>query len=138
MEQKLSLLNPQISKEEQENTLNNSQFSSVQFSCSVVSDSLRPHESQHARPPCPSPTPGVLYEIRNQLQEKKNKTEHKHMVMKQYITKQPMNHGRNKRRNKRNKMYLGTNENESTMIQNLWDVAKAVLKEKFTAIQSYL
>ena len=35
------------------------QFSSVQFSCSVVSDSLWPHESQHARPPCPSPTPGV-------------------------------------------------------------------------------
>ena len=35
------------------------QFSSVQFSCSVVSDFLRPHESQHARPPCPSPTPGV-------------------------------------------------------------------------------
>ena len=32
---------------------------SVQFSCSVVSDSLRPHESQHARPPCPSQTPGV-------------------------------------------------------------------------------
>ena len=37
----------------------NFQFSSVQFSCSVVSDSLWPHESQHARPPCPSPTPGV-------------------------------------------------------------------------------
>ena len=34
-------------------------FRSVQFSCSVVSDSLWPHESQHARPPCPSPTPGV-------------------------------------------------------------------------------
>jgi len=32
---------------------------SDQISCSVVSDSLRPHESQHARPPCPSPTPGV-------------------------------------------------------------------------------
>ena len=32
---------------------------SVQFSCSVVSDSLWPHESQHTRPPCPSPTPGV-------------------------------------------------------------------------------
>ena len=32
---------------------------SVQFSCSVMSDSLQPHESQHARPPCPSPTPGV-------------------------------------------------------------------------------
>ena len=30
-----------------------------QFSHSVVSDSLRPHELQHARPPCPSPTPGV-------------------------------------------------------------------------------
>ena len=32
------------------------QFSSVQFSRSVVSDSLRPHESQHARSPCPSPS----------------------------------------------------------------------------------
>ena len=35
------------------------QFSSVQSSWSVVSDSFRPHESQHARRPCPSPTPGV-------------------------------------------------------------------------------
>ena len=34
-------------------------LSSVQFSRSVVSDSLQPHELQHARPPCPSPTPGV-------------------------------------------------------------------------------
>ena len=34
-------------------------LSSVQFSRSVVSNSLRPHESQHARPPCPSPTPRV-------------------------------------------------------------------------------
>ena len=34
-------------------------LSSVQFSRAVVSDSLRPHEPQHARPPCPSPTPGV-------------------------------------------------------------------------------
>ena len=34
-------------------------FSSVQFSHSVLSDSLRPHESQHSRPPCPSQTPGV-------------------------------------------------------------------------------
>ena len=32
---------------------------SVQFSHSVISDCLRPHQSQHARPPCPSPTPGV-------------------------------------------------------------------------------
>ena len=35
------------------------QFSSVQFSRSVVSNFLRPHESQHTRPPCPSPSPGV-------------------------------------------------------------------------------
>ena len=46
------------------NTLKDSQhhplFSSVQFSHSVVSDSLRPHELQHARPPCPSPTPRVF------------------------------------------------------------------------------
>ena len=37
----------------------NIQFSSVQFSRSVVSNSLRLHEPQHARPPCPSPLPGV-------------------------------------------------------------------------------
>ena len=35
------------------------QLSSIQFSCSVVSDYLWPHELQHARPPCPSPSPGV-------------------------------------------------------------------------------
>ena len=35
------------------------QFSSVQFTCSVVSESLWPHESQHTRPPCPSPSPGI-------------------------------------------------------------------------------
>ena len=38
---------------------NQVQFSSVQFSRSVVSDSLRPHESQHTMPPCLSPIPGV-------------------------------------------------------------------------------
>ena len=37
---------------------------SVQFSRSVVSDSLWPHESQHARPPCPSQTPGVYSNTR--------------------------------------------------------------------------
>ena len=36
------------------------QFSSVHFSCSVVSDSLQPHESQLARPPCPSKTYSAL------------------------------------------------------------------------------
>ena len=35
------------------------QFSSVQFSCSVMSDCLQPKGLQHAKPPCPSPTPGV-------------------------------------------------------------------------------
>ena len=34
-------------------------ISSVQFSCSVVSNSLRPHGLQHTKPPCPSPTPGA-------------------------------------------------------------------------------
>ena len=34
-------------------------YASVQFSRSVVSDSLRSHELQHARPPCPSPSPGI-------------------------------------------------------------------------------
>ena len=38
-------------------------FSSVQFSRSVVSDTLRPQEWQHARPPCPSPTPGVHWDL---------------------------------------------------------------------------
>ena len=39
--------------------MNETNNQSVQFSHSVMSDSLRPHESQHARPPCPSPTPGI-------------------------------------------------------------------------------
>ena len=37
-------------------------FSSVQFSCSVVLDSLRPHKLQHTRPPCPPSTPGVHWD----------------------------------------------------------------------------
>ena len=43
----------------QQGKLQSSDASSVQFSCSVMSDSLWSHEPQHARPPCPSPTPGV-------------------------------------------------------------------------------
>ena len=43
-------------------------FSSVQLSRSVMSDSLRPHESQHARPPCPSPTSGVHSDSRSSSQ----------------------------------------------------------------------
>ena len=40
-------------------------LSSVQLSGSVMSNSWRPHESQHARPPCPSPTPGVHSDSRS-------------------------------------------------------------------------
>ena len=46
-----------ILKPETQTKMNHRHF--VQFSRSVVSESLRPHESQHARPPCPLPTPGV-------------------------------------------------------------------------------
>ena len=52
----------QFQKIERPNRLQLSQihiFSSSSYSCSVVSNSLRPHELQHTRPPCPSPTPGV-------------------------------------------------------------------------------
>ena len=44
-------------------------FPSVQFSRSVVSDFLRPHESQHARPPCPPLTPGVHSDSRPQVSD---------------------------------------------------------------------
>ena len=43
-------------------------FRSVYFSHSVVSDSLQPHELQHARPPCPSSTPGVYSDSRSSSQ----------------------------------------------------------------------
>ena len=55
------------------------------------------------------------------------------MPAKQYITKQPTDHWRNQRENK--KIPRDSND-ESTMVQNLWDEAKAVLRKKFTAIQS--
>ena len=50
--------------------LNSIYMRSVQFSRSVVSNSLRPHESQHARPPCPSPTPGVHSDSRPSSQRR--------------------------------------------------------------------
>ena len=43
-------------------------FSSVQFSRSVMSNTLWPHELHHARPPCPSPTPGVHSESHSSSQ----------------------------------------------------------------------
>ena len=51
---------PMLSKLSELHTEMGTLYLSVQFSHSVVSDSLRPHEPQHARPPCPSPTPGVI------------------------------------------------------------------------------
>ena len=49
-----------LCKKEKKNVIQSHvRFGSVDFSRSVVSNSLRPHEPQHARPPCPSPTPGV-------------------------------------------------------------------------------
>ena len=57
----LSTVYPHLEEVVNRNWLNamHERLSSVQFSRSVVSDSLWPHESQHARPPCPSPSPGV-------------------------------------------------------------------------------
>ena len=55
----LALLTFLLASERRHNFVQNNAFSSVQFSRSVVSDSLRPHGLQHARPPCPSPTPRV-------------------------------------------------------------------------------
>ena len=54
-----SVLAWEIPQTEETGRLHRVQFRSDQISCSVVSDSLRPHELQHARPPCPSATPGV-------------------------------------------------------------------------------
>ena len=51
-------LEPIIQSEVRQKEKHQYNISSVQFSHSVVSNSLRPHESQHARPPCPSPSPG--------------------------------------------------------------------------------
>ena len=49
----------QHSKQQKNHGIRSYQFSSVQFSRSVMSNSLWPHGLQHARPPCPSPNPGV-------------------------------------------------------------------------------
>ena len=54
------------------------------------------------------------------------------MKAKQYATKQAKGHWINQRENK--KKYIETNENENTMVQNLWNAAKAVLTGKFTVI----
>ena len=50
------------------------------------------------------------------------------------MTKQPISHWRNQ---KGNKKYLEMNKNKNIMIQNLWDAAKARLREKVVVIQAY-
>ena len=58
------------------------------------------------------------------------------MQMKYYATKQV----RGQWRNQRGSFFLNfeTNENENTVVQNLWDATKVALREKFIAIQAYL
>ena len=57
------------------------------------------------------------------------------MEIKQYVTK---NKWITEGMKEEIKKYLETNDNENTMVQNLWDTAEAVLRGKFIAIQSYL
>ena len=57
------------------------------------------------------------------------------MEIKQHVSKKPTGYTRNQRGNKN---FLETNDNENMTTQNLWDAAKAVLRGKFIAIQSYL
>ena len=57
--QKNNLISLSFSHNRKDYCCSVAQFSSVQFSCSVVSNSLRPHEPQHSRPPYPSPTASV-------------------------------------------------------------------------------
>ena len=74
--------------------------------------------------------------INYKKKKKQNTTKHKHMEIKQYVSKQPTGYCRNQKGNK--KKILERNDNENTTTQNLWDTAKAVLRGKFIAIQSYL
>ena len=61
-------LEPIIQSEVSQKEKHQYSIRSVQLSCSVMADSLQPHESQHARPPCPSPTPGVHSNSRSSSQ----------------------------------------------------------------------
>ena len=59
LHQKQSHVMPPLNQMTSSNPKMESTFTSVQFSRSVVSNSLQPHGLQHTRPPCPSPTPGA-------------------------------------------------------------------------------
>ena len=59
IENKIQIMSKVLVEYGAESVFSASGTQSVQFNCSVVSDSLQPHELQNARPPCPSPTPRV-------------------------------------------------------------------------------
>ena len=63
--------------------------------------------------------------------KKKTCKKHKHMEIKQHISKQPTDYWRNQREKQR---FIERNDNENMTMQNLWDAAKAVLRGKFIAI----
>ena len=68
-------------------------------------------------------------------QQEKNGKKHKHVESKQHATKPPMDHWEIKEEIKK---YSEANDNKVTIIQNLWNAPKAVLRGNFTAIQAYL
>ena len=73
--------------------------------------------------------------IRNKLQEKKNvKNTNTWRLNDMFLNNQEFT----EKIKEEIKKYLEAKDNENTMIQNLWDAAKAVLRGKFVAIQSYL
>ena len=68
--------------------------------------------------------------------KKKSCKKHKHIEAKQYVINQPMGHQRNQIGNKKN--FLDKSENWSTIMQDLWDMVKEILRWKFMSIQAYL
>ena len=75
------------------------------------------------------------YETRSQPKEKIWEG-HRYTEVEQHATKQQMDQPRNQRGNF--KKYMETNENVNTMVQNLWNAAKTLLRGYFIAIQAYL
>ena len=74
-------------------------------------------------------------DYKKERKKKKNCKKHKHMEIKQHVSKQPTGYWRNQ---KGNQKISRNKDNENMTTQNLWDAAKAVLRGKFIAIQSYL
>ena len=77
-------------------------------------------------------SPTTIYETRYQLQEK-NRKKHKHMENNMFLNNQQVT----EEIKREIKIFLETNDDENMTTQNLWGAAKAVLRGKFVAIQSY-